>query len=95
MTKWQLMEWLNGLNKSLIKAALVAFQVIFFKLTILLFPSSDYRHPVVTPALQFMSEILSNAKPFSRSSIAAGIAIATIMVEVKLFNPEILFWTLS
>ena len=28
------------------------FQLIFLKITTLLFPSSDYRHPVTTPALQ-------------------------------------------
>ena len=28
------------------------FQLIFLKITTLLFPASDYRHPVTTPALQ-------------------------------------------
>ena len=38
---------------------LPSFQLVFLKLSVLLFPASDYRHPVTTPALQIMSHVLS------------------------------------
>ena len=68
--------------------------LIFCKLTILLFPSSDYRHPVVTPTLQWMSHMLSSAKANSTSSLASGLFIATVFIEAvslsKRFSPELL-----
>jgi len=55
--------------------------LLFLKLTCLLFPSSDYRHPVITPALQLMCSIMALARPADRSSLAASLALAAITVE--------------
>jgi hypothetical protein len=38
---------------------------------------------VVTPVVQFMSEILSTARPNSRAALAAGLYISSIMIEVS------------
>ena len=52
----------------------------------LLFPSSDYRHPVTTPAFQIMSHVLSagGGRFATRNSIASGLFVATLFVEVSL-----------
>merc|ERR1719319_852386 len=55
--------------------------LLFLKLTCLLFPSSDYRHPVITPALQLICSIMALARPQDRPSIAASLALAAIMIE--------------
>ena len=68
--------------------------LIFLKLTLLLFPSSDYRHPVVTPALQWMSHMLSSARANSIPSFTSGLFIASAFIEAialsKRFSPELL-----
>lgn len=63
------------------------FQLIFFKLVSLLFPTSDFRHPIVTPCLVFMSEILLRAhiKKY-RSDISKGLFICTLILEVNIVN---------
>ena len=57
---------------------------MFLKLSGLLFPPSDYRHPVTTPAFQIMSHVLSSGRFATRNSIASGLFIATLFVEVSL-----------
>ena len=68
--------------------------LIFLKLTLLLCPSSDYRHPVVTPALQWMTHMLASAKTNSVKSFTSGLYIASIFIEAisisKRFSPELL-----
>ena len=53
------------------------------KLVMLLFPSSDYRHPVVTPTLQWMSHILGTAKAKSRFGFTVGLYICGVFIEVR------------
>jgi len=55
--------------------------VMFLHLVHILFPSSDYRHPVVTPAITFMCAILATARPIDRSSISSCLLICTTMLE--------------
>ncbi len=67
---------------------------MFLKLTTLVFPTSDYRHPVATPALQWMSHMLTTAKPFTKASLASGLFVATIFTEAvtlsKRYSPELM-----
>ncbi|XP_072742534.1 nucleolar protein 14 homolog [Anoplolepis gracilipes] len=69
--------------------------LIFFKLVSLLFPTSDFRHPIVTPCLVFMSEILLRAhiKKY-RSDISKGLFICTLILEYtvlsKRFAPSVI-----
>ncbi|XP_011642676.1 nucleolar protein 14 [Pogonomyrmex barbatus] len=61
--------------------------LIFFKLISLLFPTSDFRHPVVTPCLIFMSQIIMKAhiKKY-RSDISKGLFICTLILEYTLLS---------
>ena len=56
---------------------------MFLKLSVLLFPASDYRHPVTTPAFQIMSHVLAAGRFATRNSIASGLFVATLFVEVS------------
>ncbi|XP_011161923.2 nucleolar protein 14 homolog [Solenopsis invicta] len=69
--------------------------LIFFKLVSLLFPTSDFRHPVVTPCLVFMSQILLKARIKKyRSDISKGLFICTLILEYttlsKRFAPSVI-----
>ena len=44
--------------------------IVFVRLVLLLFPASDYRHPVVTPAYTLICSILSRARPTDRATFA-------------------------
>lgn len=37
----------------------LCFKLIYLKVTALLFPTSDFRHPVATPALLYISQALT------------------------------------
>lgn len=37
----------------------IHYQLIYLKITSLLFPTSDFWHPVVTPAFIYMSQLLT------------------------------------
>lgn len=41
----------------------LSFQLIYLKITGMLFPTSDFRHPVVTPALVCLSQLLTKVGP--------------------------------
>ncbi|XP_024936270.1 nucleolar protein 14 homolog isoform X2 [Cephus cinctus] len=60
--------------------------LIFLKLVSLLFPTSDFRHPVVTPCLVFMSQILTRCRVKSRSAISKGLFISTLVLEYTLLS---------
>uniref|UniRef100_A0A1Q3EXR4 Putative nucleolar protein 14 n=1 Tax=Culex tarsalis TaxID=7177 RepID=A0A1Q3EXR4_CULTA len=55
--------------------------LVFFKLVPLLFSASDFRHPVVSPALVFLSEILSRSQVRDRRDITAGMFLVTVALE--------------
>lgn len=68
--------------------------LIFLKISLLLFPASDYRHPVVTPSIQWMSHMLSTAKSNSVPSFTSGLFISSMMIEAislsRRYSPELL-----
>ena len=41
----------------------LSFQLIYLKIAGMLFPTSDFWHPVVTPALVCMSQLLTKVRP--------------------------------
>lgn len=55
--------------------------LIFLKLVPMIFSASDFRHPVVTPALVFISEILSRCQVRTRKDITSGLLLVTISLE--------------
>ena len=67
--------------------------VVFLHLLHLIFPTSDYRHPVTTPAITFISSIMSTARPSDRASLASCINLASVALEYvslsKRFIPEL------
>ncbi|XP_033319002.1 nucleolar protein 14 homolog [Bombus bifarius] len=68
--------------------------LIFFKLVSLLFPTSDFRHPVITPCAIFMSEILFRCRIKNKIDISKGLFICTLILEYtvlsKRFAPSVL-----
>ncbi|XP_050674886.1 nucleolar protein 14 homolog [Leptidea sinapis] len=66
--------------------------LVFFKLVSLLYPTSDFRHPVTTPCLIFMTEILSQSRFKDAYSLSRGLFILTLVLEYtslsKRFVPE-------
>ncbi|KYN22448.1 Nucleolar protein 14 [Trachymyrmex cornetzi] len=69
--------------------------LIFFKLVSLLFPTSDFRHPITTPCLIFMSQILLKSRIRKyRSDISKGLFICTLILEYtmlsKRFAPSVI-----
>merc|ERR1719234_2979491 len=67
--------------------------LIFLQLVHLLFPTSDYRHPVATPALTFATAVLSTVRPMDRASLASALLLSTIVLQytslAKRFCPEL------
>jgi nucleolar protein 14 len=68
--------------------------LIFFRIIGILFPTSDFRHPVVTPCYIFLHHILSQAKIKSRSDVAGGLFLSTLVLDYqqmsKRFLPAVL-----
>ncbi|XP_003397298.2 nucleolar protein 14 homolog [Bombus terrestris] len=68
--------------------------LIFFKLVSLIFPTSDFRHPVITPCAIFMSEILFRCHIKNKIDISKGLFICTLILEYtvlsKRFAPSVI-----
>lgn len=60
--------------------------LIFFKLISLLYPTSDFRHPVTTPALIFMSEILAMSRFTDAYSISRGLFLVSLILEYTILS---------
>ncbi|XP_026754279.2 nucleolar protein 14 homolog [Galleria mellonella] len=63
--------------------------LIFFKLVSLLYPTSDFRHPVTTPSLIFMSEILTNCRFNDAYSISRGLYITALILEYTVLSKRL------
>lgn len=46
------------MDTSILFALSASTQLVIFKLIALIFPTSDFKHPVVTPTLLFMGQLL-------------------------------------
>lgn len=68
--------------------------LIYLKVTALLFPTSDFRHPVTTPALLFISQALTKCPVRSLQDLTSGLALCSLGVEYvsfsKRFLPELI-----
>ncbi|KAK0092627.1 hypothetical protein PV326_001004 [Microctonus aethiopoides] len=64
--------------------------LILFKIVSLLFPTSDFRHPVVTPCLVFMSQILLRCRVKTKTDISRGLFIVTLMLEYTVLSKRFL-----
>lgn len=55
--------------------------LIYLKLVSILFPTSDFLHPVVTPSTVFMSEMLTNQKISSLIDVEYGLFLCSLFYE--------------
>ncbi|XP_049778606.1 nucleolar protein 14 homolog [Schistocerca cancellata] len=60
--------------------------LVFLKLVSHLFPTSDFRHPVVTPTIIFMEQILWESRIQSRRDVATGLFITTLLLEYSVLS---------
>ncbi|XP_017893239.1 nucleolar protein 14 homolog [Ceratina calcarata] len=68
--------------------------LIFFKLVSLIFPTSDFRHPITTPCVIFMSQILLRSRVRNKLDLSKGLLICTLILEYtalsKRFAPSVI-----
>ncbi|CAJ1070677.1 nucleolar protein 14 [Xyrichtys novacula] len=68
--------------------------LVYLKVTALLFPTSDFRHPVTTPALLYIGQALTKCPVRSLQDITSGLVLCCLAVEYvsfsKRFLPELL-----
>lgn len=57
--------------------------LIYLKIISLLFPTSDFRHRVVTPAIVFMDQLLTWCRVKTRRDIGIGLFLVTLILEVR------------
>ncbi|CAH2299683.1 nucleolar 14 [Pelobates cultripes] len=73
--------------------------LVYLKITGLLFPTSDFWHPVVTPAMILMSQILTQCPVSSLQGIAAGLFVCCMFMEYvslsRRFIPELINYLLG
>ncbi|KAK4875209.1 hypothetical protein RN001_011631 [Aquatica leii] len=55
--------------------------LLFFKLISCVFPTSDFRHPVVTPSIVFIDQMLFKCKLNTRKDIAYGFFLVNLILE--------------
>ncbi|XP_072933490.1 nucleolar protein 14 homolog [Epargyreus clarus] len=60
--------------------------LVFFKLISLLYPTSDFRHPVTTPTFVFMSEILTLSRFSDRYAISRGLLVTALILEYTVLS---------
>ncbi|KAK9501496.1 hypothetical protein O3M35_012211 [Rhynocoris fuscipes] len=64
--------------------------LIFLKLIPLLFPTSDKRHPVTTPAFVFITEMLHQCQVTTRRAITTGLFLVTLYTQYVTLSKRIL-----
>ncbi|XP_041667478.1 nucleolar protein 14 [Cheilinus undulatus] len=68
--------------------------LVYLKVTALLFPTSDFRHPVTTPALLYISQALTKCPVRSLQDVTTGLVLCCLAVEYvsfsKRFFPELI-----
>uniref|UniRef100_A0A8C6YMZ7 NOP14 nucleolar protein n=1 Tax=Nothoprocta perdicaria TaxID=30464 RepID=A0A8C6YMZ7_NOTPE len=73
--------------------------LIYLKITSLLFPTSDFRHPVVTPAFIYMSQLLTKCRITTLQDVVKGLFICCLFLEYvslsRRFVPELINFLLG
>lgn len=73
--------------------------VVYLKITAALFPTSDFRHPVVTPALIHMSQIITRCSVATLQDVASGLIVCCLFLEYvslsQRFVPEVINFLLG
>jgi len=55
---------------------------MYFKLIATIYPTSDFKHEVVTPTMIFASQIYTTCPVTNHRDVAVGLMLTTIMAEV-------------
>ncbi|XP_060807022.1 nucleolar protein 14 homolog [Amyelois transitella] len=63
--------------------------LIFFKLVQLLYPTSDFRHPVTTPCLIFLAEILTKCRFCDAYSVSRGLFVTSLILEYTMLSKRL------
>ncbi|XP_029024498.1 nucleolar protein 14 [Betta splendens] len=73
--------------------------LIYLKVTALLFPTSDFRHPVTSPAMLYISQALTKCPVRSLKDVTSGLVLCCLAVEYvalsKRFVPELVNFLLG
>ncbi|NWX13580.1 NOP14 protein, partial [Aegotheles bennettii] len=73
--------------------------LIYLKVTSLLFPTSDFWHPVVTPAFMYMSQLLTKCRITTLQDVIKGLFICCLFLEYvslsRRFVPELINFLLG
>uniref|UniRef100_A0A452TLD6 NOP14 nucleolar protein n=1 Tax=Ursus maritimus TaxID=29073 RepID=A0A452TLD6_URSMA len=73
--------------------------LIYLKIAGLLFPASDLRHPVVTPALVCMSQLLTGCPVLSLQDVVKGLFVCSVFLDYvslsRRFIPELINFLLG
>ncbi|XP_071413005.1 nucleolar protein 14 [Pithys albifrons albifrons] len=73
--------------------------LIYLKIISLLFPTSDFWHPVVTPAFMYMSQLLTKCRITTLQDVIKGLFICCLFLEYvslsKRFVPELINFLLG
>ncbi|XP_062494689.1 nucleolar protein 14 [Pezoporus occidentalis] len=73
--------------------------LIYLKITSLLFPTSDFWHPIVTPAFTYMSQLLTKCRITTLQDVIKGLFICCLFVEYvslsRRFVPELISFLLG
>ncbi|NWU94782.1 NOP14 protein, partial [Upupa epops] len=73
--------------------------LIYLKITSLLFPTSDFWHPVVTPAFIYMSQLLTKCRISTLQDVIKGLFICCLFLEYvslsRRFVPELINFLLG
>ncbi|XP_040054513.2 nucleolar protein 14 [Gasterosteus aculeatus] len=64
--------------------------LVYLKVTGLLFPTSDFRHPVTTPALLYISQALTKCPVRSLQDVTSGLVLCCLGVEYVTFSKRFL-----
>ncbi|CAN0108291.1 unnamed protein product [Bubo scandiacus] len=73
--------------------------LVYLKITSLLFPTSDFWHPVVTPAFIYMSQLLTKCRITTLQDVIKGLFICCLFLEYislsRRFVPELINFLLG
>lgn len=64
--------------------------LIFLKLISCLFPTSDFRHLIVTPCFVFMEQMLTKCRVLCRRDVAYGLFVVTLVLEWTVLSKRFL-----
>ncbi|XP_019382018.1 PREDICTED: nucleolar protein 14 [Gavialis gangeticus] len=73
--------------------------LIYLKITAILFPTSDFWHPVVTPAFLYMSQLLTKCQVTTLQDVVKGLFVCSLFQEYvslsQRFVPELINFLLG